>query len=321
MEGPTDKGTGPAYNHAALGFADAGSALPVNPERLPGAAVTAYLNVNNIPALRDTFRQGVIEQHLYVEALRTLAIDPAVLAGCAGPTLPPGAAAFKFDPDRLVAQGQSMGGMYTNLIGATEPRIRAVVPTGAGGFWTYFILKTSLIPGVSGLLGVLLDTKAKLTFLHPVLALVETGLEPADPMVYTPRLANRPLAGHPVRPIYEPVGKDDEYFPTVVYDAMALAYENQEAGDVVWPTMQDGLGLEALSGILSYPVKQNRTAENGTPYTGVVVQYNGDGVDNAHYIYRQLDQVKYQYGCFLASFVKTGAATVAAPEKLGTACP
>ena len=321
-EGPNDPGTGPAYHHAPHGFADAGSALPVNPDRLPGAATTAYLNVNNIAAMRDTFRQGVVEQHMFIEALRTLTIDPALISACSGaPTLPAGETSFHFDADKLVAQGQSMGGMYTNLIGATEPRIRAVVPTGAGGFWSYFILKTSLIPNLPGILGVLFRTHAKLTFLHPVLALLETGLEPSDPMVYTPRLARRHLQNHPVRPVYEPVGKGDEYFPIAIYDAMALAYGHKQAGDAVWPSMQEALGLEGLSGILGYPVKNDLKAEDGTAYTGAVVQYEGDGVDDPHYIYRQRDEVKYQYGCFLESFVKTGQATIAAPAPLGTPCP
>ena len=320
--GPEEAGKGPSYYHAIHGFAGAGSALPLSPDRLPGAADTAYLNINNLAAMRDTFRQGVIEQHMFIEALRTLSIDPALLAACSGaPTLPAGETAFHFDEKTLLAQGQSMGGMYTNLMGATEPRIRAVVPTGAGGFWSYFITKTTLITNLKGALGILLQTKAPIVFLHPVMGLIETGLEPADPIVYTPRLAKRPLDGHPVRPIYEPAGKGDRYFPIEIYDAMALAYGHGEAGDVVWPSMQDALALEGLKGLLKYPVTQNQKSESGTPYTGAVVQYEGDGIADPHAIYRQLDAVKYQYGCFLESFVKTGVATIPAPAPLDTPCP
>jgi hypothetical protein len=46
---------GPAHVLAARGIAAAGSALPVNPERLPGAGETAYLNLTNLQAFRDTF--------------------------------------------------------------------------------------------------------------------------------------------------------------------------------------------------------------------------------------------------------------------------
>jgi hypothetical protein len=53
----------------------------------------------------------------------------------------------------------------------------------------------------------------------------------------------------------------------------------------------------------------------------VVVQYEGDGIYDPHGIYAQLDEVKYQYGCFFETFLARGVATVPAPAPLGTACP
>lgn len=315
------KGEGPGFVLAPFNIASVGSALPVNPERLPGASEQAYLNLKNVVAMRDTFRQGILEQRLLLDAMLKVKIDPAVLAGCMGPGLPAGETAFHFDPAKVVAQGQSMGGMYTNLIGAVEPRIRAAVPTGAGGFWTYYVLQTTVIDNAQGLLGLILNTRAKLTFMHPALSVLEAGLEPADPFVHMPRLGKRPLDGAPVRPIYEPVGKGDSYFSTDLYNAVALSYGHQEAGDKVWPEMQEVLKLDGLDGILPYPVKNNRPSADGSMYTGVVVQYEGDGIYDPHAIYSQLDQVKYQYGCFFSTFLATGKATVPAPAPLGTPCP
>ena len=50
----------------------------------------------------------------------------------------------------------------------------------------------------------------------------------------------------------------------------------------------------------------------------MVVQYKGDGTFDPHSIYRQLDAVKYQYGCFVETFVKRGVATIPAAAPLGT---
>jgi len=72
---------------------------------------------------------------------------------------------------------------------------------------------------------------------------------------------------------------------------------------------------------LSFPIAQDLTSDDGRKTTGAVVQYAGDGSANNHYIFQQLDQVKYQYGCFFATYLKNGTATIPAPAALGTPCP
>lgn len=314
------KGEGPAYVLAPHGFAVAGTALPVNPERFPGASETAYLNFNNLASFRDIFRQGVIEQRLFLDALATMTIDPSIVASCTGLGLPNGETAYHFNTKAMHAQGQSMGGMYTNLISAVEPRIEAAVPTGAGGFWNYMILTTEIISGAADKVKLLLGT-GTLTFMHPALALLDTAWEPAETFVYMPRLAHRPLKDHPARSIYEPVGMGDHYFSTGVYDGAALAYGHIQAGDQIWPSMQEALALDNRGGIKPYPLTNNMKSEDGRSYTGAVVQYAGDGIADPHAIYRQLDTVKYQYGCFHETYMRKGVATIPAPLPLGTPCP
>ena len=319
--GCNTKGEGPGHVVAPFGIAMAASALPVNPERLPGAKETEYLNFANLAAFRDTFRQGVIEQRLLIRALEKLTIDPTVVAACTGMSLPADETAYRFSTAQLMAQGQSMGGMYTNIISAVDPKIQGLVPTGAGGYWSFMITKTKLYDDTAGLIAALLGANREgFSFMHPALHLLQTAWEPSDPFVYMPRVSRRPLPGHPVRAIYEPVGKDDSYFPTVLYDAVALSYGHPEAGESIWPTMQDALTLGGLGGLRPYPISNNLKSEDGRPYTGILVQYAGDGVYDPHAIYSQLDAVKYQYGCFYSSVLKK-APTVVAPAALGTPCP
>lgn len=312
-------GQGPAYVMAPHGFAMAGSALPLNPERLPNAEELAYLNFNNPASFRDTFRQGIIEQRMFIDALSKLTIDPQTVAACTGLSLSNGETAYRFDMTKLHAQGQSMGGMYTNLLGATDPRVKIVVPTGAGGYWSYMVLTTETIMGAPSKLRFLLGT-GPLTFMHPTLHMLETAWEAAEPFVYMPRIGKNPLPGHPVRPIYEPVAIGDSYFSFDVYDAAALAYGNKEAGMAVWPTMQSSLAAGGLDGMLSYPVENDLASKDGTKYTGAVVQWKGDGIADPHAIYRQLDAVKYQYACFHESWQKTGTATIYAPKAVDAPC-
>jgi hypothetical protein len=280
------------------------------------------LNFNNLAAFRDTFRQGVIEQRIFLDALTNLTIDPAIVASCTGISLPAGATAYKFSLTKLVVQGQSMGGMYTNLISAVEPRVKASVPTGAGGYWSYFIMKTTLIDGLPGKVSLLLATPGtQLSFMHPALQVFETAIEWIDPIVFAPRVSKRPLDGSAPRPIYEPAGLGDSYFPTQIYDAMALAYGHPQAGNSVWPTMQDALALEGLGGILPLPQTSNLTSSTNAKYTGTLLQYLGDGIYDPHALYSQLDDVKYQIGCFVSTFLKNGTATIEKPQTLGSPCP
>ncbi len=310
-----EPGKGPGYVVALHGLAAASSALPLNPERFPGATDYEYLSINNVAALPFTFQQGVFEQRLLTDALETLQIPAAALAGCTGISTTTGS--YSFDPAKRVAGGQSMGGMYTNLIGSIEPRFGALVPTGAGGYWNLMILETASVPGAKDLLtaalGIDEDTA---TFLHPAMNTIALGWEIAEPVAAMSRLGHRPLPGMPIRHIYEPVGKGDSYFPMDVYDAAALSYGNTEAGDEIWPTMQDALALDNTSGLMTYPVKGN---SNG--FTRTVVQFNGDGIIDPHYIYRQLDSVKHQYGCFLESYLRDGVPTIPAPGGLTDPCP
>ncbi len=320
--GDYEIGTGPSYVVAEHGFAMATSALPISPERVPGAGDFDYLNFGNLPVFRDNFRQGIIEQRLFIRALATLVIPKEVVTACAGMSLPSGAAGYKLDLDPLQALGLSMGGMYTNLMSAMEPRIRSAVPAGAGGDWSYFV-EVAHPKGISirGFVELLFGNAQDATFMHPVFQLFETAIEPIEPFVSMPRIAKRPLPNHPARSIYEPVGKDDQYFPTALYDAVALSYEHPQAGNMVWSSMQDALNLESLGGLRAYPLANNLMSANGTAFTGAAVQYEGDGIGDPHVIVFQLDAVKYQYGCFFKTFLDRGVATLPAPAPLGTPCP
>ncbi len=311
-------GEGPAHVLAPFGIAMASVAKPVNPER-GGKGDFDYLNFSNLAAFRDTFRQGAIEERMFLAALVDLKIVPKVLGTCA-PKLASGRTHYSIDKTKIAVMGQSMGGMYTNMVSAIEPMVRAAVPTGAGGYWSHMMLVSSRVG--EAIVRLFIGSNNRLSWMHPALQIFHTAWEVADPLVYVPRLSRKPLSGHPARSIYEVVGKDDSYFPMSVYDAMALAYGHQEAGKEVWSSMQTSLALGGVGGIIPYPVKENLTSVDGKrKYTGVVVQYEGDGIYDSHSVAFQLDAVKYQYGCFLDSFFATGKATVFKPGKLGDPCP
>ena len=141
-------------------------------------------------------------------------------------------------------------------------------------------------------------------------------------MVHLPRLSIRPFEGHEPRHVYQPMGQGDSFFPEVVLDVLALGYGNQQVGTEVWPGTQARLKTMGLEGLASYPVKLNRKSLDGKDYTGVAVQYKADAVSkDGHMIAFQLDEVVFQYKCFLDSFLKTGTGVVFKPAKRDDPCP
>lgn len=318
-----EKGQGPARVLAPLGIAGAAASLPLNPQRLPGAARYVYINLNNLPAFPYINQQAAIESLLFFDALDRLEIPPSVLGDCQGPSLPSDKAGFSFAAaaaDKIAVMGQSLGASYINRIGAISKRVGAVITSGAGGFWSYYMFRTDRVPG--DLIGPLVGIYGDVDFTHPVLHLLQTGWEPAEPLAFIPRMSRRPLDGHPVRQIYQPVGKNDSYFSAEIFDAMALAFGHQQAGEQIWSSMQQALALDGLDGIVPYPVKDNLSSDSkGEPYTGVVVQFDRGPGKDGHNVTFAMDGPKHQYRCFLDSFFKTGQAVVVAPAELDATCP
>jgi hypothetical protein len=317
--GQPAKGLGPAHVLAARGFATFAAAHPLNPERLPGAEPRAYLNFDNLGCYGDNFRQGHLEERLFIEALGALEIDPSSLAACTGVSLPAGATQHRFDTREIFAMGQSMGAQYVTLLGATEPLVRSVIPTGSGGHWTSLVTEGTAVGG-SGTIGLLLATREKLTLVHPALMLMQLAWEAAEPVAYAPHIARRPLEGQPSRDIYTPVGFEDTDFAEETFDALAIAYGTQQLGDQIWPTMQPTLALVGREGLASYPLKENRSSESGAPFTAGVVQFRGDGISNPHTIFTQLEAVMYQYGCFFTTRRDSGRAMLLAPGPVDRPC-
>ncbi len=321
--GTPQAGKGPAWVVAnQFSMAAAAASLPLSPERNPTLDWLAYLNFSNLPAFRDTFRQGALEQGLFFDALQTLRIPSSIVAECEAKGLSKNTTDYTFAAQNLGVLGQSMGAVYLNMVSAIDHRVRAVVPTGAGGMWPKMVLETQSIPNIQTILSLFLNVKEDLlTFVHPSLQTLNYSWQAAEPLYYMPYVANKALSGKTPAHIFEPVGKGDEFFSEGILNAAALAYNNQKAGPTVWPSLQENLTFALQQIGTDLPVQNNRQSIDGTPYTGAVVQYESDGLVNGHYIVFQLEELQFQYGCFLAQALNGIAPTIVTKQPLGSACP
>lgn len=153
-------------------------------------------NLTNLGAFRDQLRQASIDTAQLVRVLRS---NPDLSF------LQTGAEAPRIDPSRVSYLGESLGSVEGEMASAIEPNVKTwVFSVGGGGF----IMEAATHgPGI----GSLLNAGAGLFFhflrdhldeFHPLVNLVQTVLEPADPLLYGQHLIvdPRPIAGKPAAP-------------------------------------------------------------------------------------------------------------------------
>ena len=343
--GPAERGTGPALTFAARGMATAGAALPVNPQRgsLPAFDGYDFYNVLQPPALRDNLRQGMAEHTLFVRMLKELRINPALCPETDPSPAPDGN--IGFDGSKLFAMGQSLGSVVLDIWGALEENLVAIIPSGTGAHFGTMALEMRALP-TGDVLRVLLKIPGDeaLDLFHPFLNILLLAWGPADPVNFAGHFFRDPLPGREAKHVFVSQGFFDSYFPPPSQNAFILAAGLQLVGE---PFPMESFDLVAQSAgyqsprcgieapcsrstveamdyldmeVADYPVTGNIVSGSGTRITGVLVEALEDGIMDGHHISFQLDRLKYQYGCFLRTFLDTGTPVLLQPNDLGADC-
>ncbi len=147
-------------------------------------------NLLNIGALRDQLRQAEFDTAQLVKVLRS---NPDLSA------LQTGAAAPKIDPAEVAYVGDSLGGIEGAVAAAIEPGLQAWTLNVAGGGVAQELAARSPVIGASLNAGALNfgDAGDQLTDSHLIVMMLETIIEPGDPLLYASHLVTAPhtLAG------------------------------------------------------------------------------------------------------------------------------
>lgn len=302
-------GAGTAFPMARVGLASAGSAMPINKQRVPNAPETQYVNLANLSVARFNLTQGIIESRFFIRALTSVRIPVAALGSCMNAGDLDGLTEIKFDPTKILLTGQSMGGMYTSMVAAVEPTVKAAIPTGAGGYFALQFLINTVADNPKQLIAALLNTQPELlSQLHPVIAIANAAYEPADPLVFVEHIAARPAVGHDPMPVLVPTAPADEYFPPRIYAALTVAYKHPRAGASLMPDVETALELAGRAQ-LAYPVTNN---VNGV--TAAITEFPRPPGLTGHQISLHRADTRYQMACFFKTFLATGAATIVMPK-------
>ncbi|MFH1811305.1 MAG: hypothetical protein ABIJ09_21375 [Pseudomonadota bacterium] len=273
---------------AGLGWAASCIDGPYSPNRIGLRALDGYAAYNFFrPAvMRDNILQMILEQVHFLDLLRSLRLDRALL-----PQVdldPNGDGQIRLDVEHMVVGGQSLGSYLSGMLAALTDDFRAAILTGAGGSWIEFAF------GPKDPVD-LLATLEQLTLaggehydrFHPFLTLFEMAVGPADNTFYLPRILRRPEFGRRPPHVLVIEGHVDLQVPTNLQRALVLALGVDLLGDDVGDTAEGRLDpvlpwaeLRTLQG----SAEGNRLLPSGEPRTAVVVRYAEDGIFEGHYV-------------------------------------
>lgn len=305
-------GTGPAMILAHRGIATVGAALPGWAERNNNHEVMKYYKLLNIEIMRDNILQSAVEQFVLLRIMKNAKIDKALCPETDASEAPD--SKIFFDPNRVFAMGQSLGSQIAIAFGAVETDLKVLIPSGSGANMAVAIARQNPFDWKSlRKSGAGIGEKVGMDMFHPLVSLCQTALGPADPASYIRHIIKDPLPGRAPKHVWLSLGQFDHYFPPESQHAVLVGSGLDMVGSV-----NDGSLLEvlALAGKTpkGYPVAGNINI-GAARITGVAVQYEQFGPLDGHHINFQLDETRYQYGCFLKSYIDTGVPVLYPPRK------
>jgi hypothetical protein len=313
---PPAEGTGPAQRAAVRGWGASGYAMPIAPERVgevESMGGFAMYNFFNPPTLRDNFLQAVLEHVLFRKLVLALRLDASDCPGVDPSAAPDGL--VRYDPDRVVVMGQSLGSYVGGLLAAIDPGYQGAILTGAGGSWIEFPLGVETPVNLAELLAsaVHLPSVETLDRFHPILAIFDLGCGASDNTHYLDEILRRPPAGFDPPHVLVVEGDDDLFIGPGLQRALNAALGTDLAGPDVGPADRRIEAAVRLAGgrVLDPPVTGNLETPAG-PRTGAVVRYLPDAEGAGHYVTFQLEAPQHQWGCFLETLAEDRAPTIVA---------
>jgi hypothetical protein len=245
-------------------------------------------NPLNPRAARDNFLQGA------VDVLQALRLPSTPVSASASPT----GAAIAFNPGIVAFFGHSQGSTSGELALPFTSVPGAALLSGAGAYLTRSLLdKTKPFDVAAGLAEA---AGEPLDELHPVMTLLQSVFDRADPVNYAPLVVAHPLPGVTPKHVYMSWGKGDSYTPRTTLEANARALGIPP----VAPLLEDYL-VRAIS----RPVSRNLMSGGGPQRTAALFQYAPDGYDG-HFVAGLNPAAIADWTAFLRSYLATGTPTV-----------
>jgi pimeloyl-ACP methyl ester carboxylesterase len=224
-----------------------------------------FFNFTNPAAARGNVLQGAADQLALVRFAKGLS-----LAAADSPTTQ----AIKFD--RITFWGHSQGATEGTIAMPYTSDVAGSIFSGAGGSLIDSLLNKKNPVNLAAVApAILSETPANVNASHPVLAMFQNAIDPADPLDHAVAIGAAPMH------VFVPYGQNDTYAPTATQYAYIVAAGLGVAKEPASVTKPDDLGKATLP----IPV----TANSRGTYTFVTREYAPTDYDGHFVVYKDPD--------------------------------
>jgi hypothetical protein len=178
-----------------------------------------FYNFGNPHAARDNAMQGAVDQISLAKFAATLDITDTTLTG----------AAVKIDPAAVLFWGHSQGATEGGISTPYTSQLGGVVFSGQGASLIDALLNKTQPVNIAGAIAFALSDllyadptthKLRGDIFHPVLSLLQTYLDPSDPLNHAAAMTPATTGGHHV---FQAYGQNDSFAPGVTQLTYAIA--------------------------------------------------------------------------------------------------
>ncbi len=235
-----------------------------------------FFNFLNPDAARGNVQQGAADIIAMARFAATVDVTAAQTGGDA----------IKLDGSRMVLFAHSQGATHASLALPYTDAFSAAVLSGNGASLMHSLLtKTQPVNIAAALPFVIGDVDTQSGGLaggdkHPVLALLQHYIDPADPLNFARVAGQRPEAGRSAKHLFQTYGLGDSFSTAITLETYALAGRLGLAAAHSSVTMPDAIG-----GLMETPVPvAGNVTVAAQPVTLVVRQYANAGTADGHFV-------------------------------------
>jgi hypothetical protein len=272
-----------------------------------------FFNLDNILAARTSNRQSAID---VVQQARLFSDTHLVVPAATSKT----GQDIAFDGSKIMFFGHSQGGLNGPLFLAGSSLARGAVLSGAGSDLALNLLEKTKPVDVAAAFRILVglgdpEAASELNIFHPVMTLVQTLVDAADPLEYGAFLARAPRAGHAPKSIYQtegvgPDGVGDSYAPPHGIEALSVAIGLPRQLPGVRAVVEAG-----WAGIADVSVPAEGTSGNLADgrASGVLAQFVPASGRDGHFVVFNDPKARGQAAAFLSNLAADPRGRVPAP--------